>query len=125
MPWRPLTEKKEIIMYKQICFAATLALVGTLSFGTLAQAQQPIKKSSRLNLPCTITKGGDVQSQVRVENNSNLVIPAGTKINVQIAGASLPNLLQTSLATGASRNLSGPADHGGGCKAQATVVTTY
>lgn len=112
-------------MYKQLVLVALVALAGTLSFGVLAQAQAPIKKSSRLNLPCTITKGGDVQSQVRVDNTSNLVIPAGTKINVQIAGASLPNLLQTSLAVGASRNMSGPADHGGGCKAQATVVTTY
>ena len=109
-------------MKKNLIYALTLTLAGTLSLMAYAQTPMTIKKQARVQLPCSITKGGDVQSRVKVENTSNYAIPAGTKINVQIAGAWLPNLLQTTLPKGAARDLYGPADHGGGCKAQATVV---
>jgi hypothetical protein len=124
----PHSEKKEIVMNKQLLYALSLALVCAVSLTAFGQAKKverevtPMKPFKIFTLPCQITKGGDVQSRVKVTNNTGEVIPSGQKITVRIAGGTLPNLLNSNFANNTVRDLDGPAAHTTSCTAHYAKV---
>jgi hypothetical protein len=115
-------------MKKQLLYALSLALVCAVSLTAFGQAKKstresyPMKPFKIYTLPCQIAKGGDVQSRVKVTNNTGAAIAANEKVFVKIAGASLPNVLNSSFANQSTREMAGPADHSGACTAQYTKV---
>lgn len=115
-------------MKKQLLYSLSLALVCAASLTAFGQIKKstreasPMKSFKIYTLPCQLTKGGDVQSSVRVTNNTGAAIASGEKISVRIGGATLPNLLNSNFANNAVRDLYGPADHTGSCTASYTKV---
>lgn len=111
-------------MKKYLLFALSLMLFSAFTVAVVAQDAVVTKRKvyRTFTLPCQIKKGGDVTSSVLVTNNSGYTIPVNTKINVQIAGATTPNLQTSDLANNATRQMYGPADHGGGCTASASIA---
>lgn len=111
-------------MKKNLLFALSLMMVSAFTLAVAAQQPMPISRKTfkMVTLPCQIKNGGDVSSSVLVTNNSGYTIPVNTKVYVEIAGASTPNLQQSVFANNTTRQLYGPADHSGSCTAKASVA---
>lgn len=111
-------------MKKYLLIALSLMLFSAFTLAAAAQDAVVTKRKvfRTFTLPCQIKKGGDVSSNVLVTNNSGYTIPVNTKINVQIAGATTPNLQPSAFANNTTRQMYGPADHGGACTAQASFA---
>jgi hypothetical protein len=111
-------------MKKNLLFALSLMMFSAFTLAVAAQQPMPIARKTykMVTLPCQIKKGGDVSSNVLVTNNSGYTIPVNTKVYVEIAGASTPNLQQSVFANNTTRQMYGPADHSGSCTAKASVA---
>jgi hypothetical protein len=113
-------------MRSKISIALILALAFTLSLAATAQDKikyYDLNLPEVVYLPCQITHGGDVASDVKVTNTSGSTIPSGKKITVAIpypnstSVGTRVNLLEASFLNGSSKNLLGPAAHTNTCKA--------